>query len=98
MVQSYQLENAIAAQQIDRLYIHVMAKTKKRASRPVAGIDLGGTNMQIGVVNAEKKIIGREGRKTEGEGGFAHVVKRLAKGVRRACEEAGIEVKDLAAV
>ena len=31
----------------------------------VVGVDLGATNMQIGVVNAEGKIIGRCKRKTK---------------------------------
>ena len=31
----------------------------------VVGVDLGGTNMQIGVVNAEGKVVGRAKRKTK---------------------------------
>ena len=54
----------------------------------VVGIDLGGTNMQIGVLNAEGKVIGRCKRKTKSHEGRAEVVKRLVEGVQRALDEA----------
>src|SRR5688572_11366386 len=69
----------------------------KRPSH-VVGIDLGGTNMQIGVVNAANKIIGREGRKTKAEQGHAEVIERIAKGVDKACQDAAIAMKDVAAI
>ena len=72
-----------------------------RLSRPdglVAGIDLGGTNMQIGIVDSGNSIIGRGRKKTKPAEGFEGVVKRIAKGVREACEEAAIEPERLDAV
>lgn len=69
------------------------------SSRPlVVGIDLGGTNMQIGVVDRSFAIIGRCKRKTKSVQGRDAVIDRLVEGVRRACEEAGIVVGDLGAV
>ncbi len=64
----------------------------------VAGIDLGGTNMQIGVVDASNRIVGREKRKTKAEDGADAVIERIAVGVRTACADAGVEVKDLDAI
>jgi len=43
----------------------------------VVGVDLGGTNMQIGVVNAEGKVIGRCKRKTKSHEGRDEVIKRI---------------------
>jgi glucokinase len=64
----------------------------------VVGIDLGGTNMQIGVVDAQNRIVGREGRKTKAEEGKTEVIKRIVRGVEKACEDAKVAIKDLAAV
>lgn len=67
-----------------------MAKPK-----PIVGIDLGGTNMQIGVVDAEGAIIGRSRKKTQALEGRAKVIDRIVEGVNAACEEAKITVKQL---
>jgi len=74
-------------------------------SAPVVGIDLGGTNMQIGVVApgviAEREqpdLLGRAKRKTKSESGAESVLDRIAEGVREACEEANLKPTDLAAV
>jgi len=54
----------------------------------VVGVDLGGTNMQIGVVNAEGKVIGRCKRKTKSHEGRDEVIKRIVEGIQRALDEA----------
>jgi glucokinase len=54
----------------------------------VVGVDLGGTNMQIGVVDGEGKIIGRCKRKTKAHEGRDTVIKRLVEGVWRAMDDA----------
>jgi glucokinase len=53
----------------------------------VVGVDLGGTNMQIGVVNAEGKVIGRCKRKTKSHEGRDEVIKRIVEGIQRALDE-----------
>ncbi|MCC6284870.1 MAG: ROK family protein [Phycisphaerales bacterium] len=67
-----------------------------------AGIDLGGTNMQIGIVRLDDagvaSVIGREKRKTKGEQGVEGVLERVDKGVRTACEAAGVNLADLRGV
>lgn len=65
---------------------------------PIVGIDLGGTNMQIGVVNGDHKVIGRAKRKSKPEEGRDRVIQRIVDGVREACEDAKIDIKDVAAI
>jgi len=72
---------------------------------PIAGVDLGGTNMQIGIVrvegewpNAKAEFLARGKKKTKADQGREAVLDRLAQGVREACEEAGLALEDLAAV
>jgi len=73
---------------------------------PAIGIDLGGTNMQIGVVHPaalgaepggdhEVLMAGRAKLKTKAEEGLEAVIDRLHRGVEEACAEAGIAVKEL---
>jgi glucokinase len=64
-------------------------------SKPIVGIDLGGTNMQIGVVDGDNAIIGRSRKKTQALEGRAKVIDRIVEGVNTACEEAGMTVKQL---
>jgi len=64
----------------------------------VVGIDLGGTNMQIGVVDAEGKVIGQEKKKTKAEQGAEAIVERMAKGIAKACEEGGASLDAVQAV
>lgn len=72
--------------------------TIRRASSLVVGVDLGGTNMQIGVVNARHRIIGRMRSKTEAHEGAAAVIDRIADGVEIACQQAGLSIQEIAAV
>ncbi len=64
----------------------------------MAGIDLGGTNMLVGVVDEKGRVVGRCKRKTKAGDGRESVLTRLVEAVDRACVEAKLERKDLAAV
>jgi glucokinase len=64
----------------------------------VVGIDLGGTNMQIGVVDASNKVLGRTKKRTKADEGQDAVVGRIVAGIEEACEEAKVKVADLAGV
>jgi glucokinase len=66
--------------------------------KPVVGIDLGGTNMQIGIVDADHSVRSRAKRKTKAAEGLDAVVQRIIDGVEEACRGVDLEVKDLAAV
>lgn len=62
------------------------------------GIDLGGTKMQVGVVDAKNRVLGECRRKTRGEEGLRAVVERMRESVERACADAGVEPSRIAAV
>ena len=62
------------------------------------GIDLGGTKMQVGVVDARNRVLGTCRRKTRGSEGLKAVVARMTEAVGRACGDAGVELERIAAV
>lgn len=68
------------------------------STRPIVGIDLGGTNMQIGVVSPEAKVLAKAKKKTKADEGRDAILARIAEGIEEACREAGLKVADLAAV
>lgn len=63
-----------------------------------AGVDLGGTNIQVGILDAGGTITGRAKLKTDAEAGFEAVVDRVIRGVREACEDAGASFDDLVCI
>jgi glucokinase len=65
---------------------------------PVVGIDVGGTNMQFGVVDGAHAIIGRAAARTEAAEGLDHVLDNIVAGVGAACSAAGLNRADIAAV
>lgn len=74
-------------------------------SRAYIGIDLGGTNIQVGVVRpdlavdkARDGVVSRAKKKTKADQGMAAILDRLVEGVHEACAGAGIQPKDAAAV
>lgn len=68
------------------------------AGGPIIGVDLGGTNMQIGLVDADNTVRARAKRKTKARLGFEAVLERVDEGIRACCDEAGVAVTDLAGV
>lgn len=75
-----------------------MAKSKDRAAGPVIGIDVGGTKLLAGVVDADWKILSMVKKATKGEAGVEAVVKRVARVARDAAREAGIRLADIAGI
>jgi glucokinase len=67
-------------------------------TRPFAGVDLGGTNIQFGVVSADMKLLGQAKHKTHAEEGVDGVLNRIATGVKEACAESGLKIGDLGGV
>ncbi|MGC8780760.1 MAG: ROK family protein, partial [Anaerolineae bacterium] len=59
-----------------------MAKQTK--DQYVVGIDLGGTKILAGVVDAKGKILGQAKRPTKPDAGVEAVIERMAKTVREA--------------
>lgn len=62
------------------------------------GVDLGGTNLKVGLVSADGKMFDRQSCATEADRGPQHVLSRIAEAVRRLCETAGLNLADVAAV
>jgi glucokinase len=71
-----------------------VAKNMKR----YVGIDLGGTNLKLGLVSADGQLIARHACPTEALRGPQHVLGRMAAGVRDLCRTAGVALSDVAAV
>ncbi len=67
-------------------------------SQHFLGIDLGGTNVQIGVVSAEGEVLSRAKRKTQSEEGRDAVLDRIVEGCEEACAEAKTKISEIAAV
>lgn len=70
----------------------------KRQSPFIVGIDLGGTNMQIGVVDAGDRVLARSKKKTRASEGGARVLERMFDGVSEACAEAKVPWRHVRAV
>ena len=62
------------------------------------GIDLGGTNMTVGVVDRAHKIVASEKRKTKASLGLEAVIDRIVDTVGRACEGADVKIDAIDAV
>lgn len=62
------------------------------------GIDLGGTNIKVGVVNERCEIIGKSNTKTNLPRPSEEIAESIAEGVRLACENAGIALSEVNSV
>ncbi len=68
-----------------------MSKSKKRKkSGFVVGVDLGGTNITVGVVDRSHAVVASAKRKTKASIGLDGVIERIVETIDRACEEAGV--------
>jgi glucokinase len=63
-----------------------------------AGVDLGGTNIYVLIVDGEREVHGRARRRTPTEGGAAAVVAAIARTVEDAADAAGVRVDQLTGV
>ncbi len=71
----------------------------KQAQEPFfAGIDLGGTNIKVGVVDDLGRTLSWLSIPTEVENGPEDAARRMAAAVHQAIEEAGLERRDIARV
>jgi len=76
----------------------VNAPANGPANRPVIGVDVGGTNMQIGLVTGDDAIIGRVAARTGADKGLDHIIENISAGIAGACRQAGRTIDDVAAV
>ena len=64
-------------------------------TRPFLGIDLGGTNMQLGVISPEGKMLGQAKKKTKAEDGVEGVLNRIVEGINECCAVANVTPQSL---
>lgn len=64
---------------------------KGQDKRSFIGVDLGGTGIKVGILDAKNQLLSTEKAKTHSEEGSAAIVKRIARTVREALEEARIK-------
>ncbi len=62
------------------------------------GIDLGGTNIKVGVVDDNFNIVGKSNIKTNLPRPENEIADSIAEGVKLACEDAGITVADISSI
>lgn len=79
------------------------SKPSEPQQAPFVGIDLGGTNMQVGVVpggeDADKtQLLGRSRAKTKAEQGLEAVLDRIVETVNKACADAGLTIAQIKGV
>lgn len=63
--------------------------------RLAIGIDLGGTNIQAGVIDEHGEVLGRAKIRTEADKGFEKVMDRVAAAARDACQDAGMKMSKI---
>ena len=76
----------------------MIARTVVPGDLVVAGVDLGGTNIQVGILSADGRVLGRCKRKTKASEGRDEVVRRVLESIQRALDEARIPRDRLFAV
>lgn len=59
------------------------------------GIDLGGTNIKVGVVDGDYNIVGKSNIKTNLPRPSEEIAESIVEGVKLACADAGISVSDV---
>ncbi len=62
------------------------------------GIDLGGTNIKVGVVDGNYNIVGKSNIKTNLPRPSEEIAESIVEGVKLACADAGIDVADVNSV
>lgn len=62
------------------------------------GVDLGGTNIQAGVIDPGGTVLARQKIKTNADDGQEMVIDRLVELIRSVCERAGVDASKVAAI
>ncbi|MCI6381696.1 MAG: ROK family protein, partial [Fusobacterium mortiferum] len=62
------------------------------------GIDIGGTNVEIGILNAQGDILGKESIKTESKKGAEDTFNRIWNKTKELAEKLKIKVEDIEAI
>ncbi len=68
--------------------LSTIARMKIAKDKVVAGVDLGGTNISVGILDCDGTVVGRCKRKTKASDGREVVVRRIVEAVWRAMDDA----------
>jgi len=68
------------------------------AGRYVVGVDLGGTNIKLGILSESGEVVARNSIPTEPEGGPDHVIDRIARAALEIIDQAGLKKGEVLAV
>ncbi len=71
------------------------SSTRRTGAKLFGGVDLGGTKIEVVIVDARNKVLGSARSPTPTEGGPENVADEIVKAVRAACSEAGTESSTL---
>lgn len=76
------------------------ARRASRSQRLIIGVDLGGTNINVGLVGVDGEVLdeSRLNKKTQAVLGVNTVIDRIAEAIRESCEQAGVKVKSVGGV
>ena len=75
-----------------------MARANASADQSVVGIDLGGTNMMIGIVDPSGQVVARKKVDTDATKGADDVIQRMAMAVSAVISDAGLGKSDIAGI
>ncbi len=67
----------------------------KKAVKSAIGVDLGGTNIKIGIVSQDGKILNKTSVKTEASGGPEQVIDNIKKGIRQLLADSKYKIKGI---
>lgn len=67
-------------------------------SEVIIGVDLGGTNVKTAIVSRDKKVLAKDSRPTNAEGGPEAVMNVMEQSIRELTASQGINLKDVLAV
>ena len=73
-------------------------RPQNSSNAPLVGVDLGGTNIRVLMVDESRGTVGRSEALTRAEEGVEPVVRRMADCVREALDRAGITPEEVAGV
>lgn len=63
-----------------------------------AGVDIGGTNIKIGLVDINGKIVADNSIKTRKENGYKGILEDIVEDIRSLCEKCGVDYHDIAGI
>ena len=62
------------------------------------GVDLGGTNIAVGVVDEKGKILAQDSTPTLSERDSSEIIKDMAELCKKVTKDAGLEISDIKAI